>query len=124
MTTMSFPTPEQMQHYVATARRRDRERQSRLKDRRQRALAVARKASVLLKSEFGVSRVVLFGSVLSDSTFHETSDLDLAVWGLAEADYLKALGRLLNLSEFPVDLVMAETASDYIQDAIAQGLLL
>jgi len=110
-----------MQHYVATARRRDQERQARLKDRRQRALAVARKASDLLKSEFGVSRVVLFGSVLSDSTFHETSDLDLAVWDLAEANYLKALGKLLNLSEFPIDLVMAENANDYVQDAIAQG---
>jgi predicted nucleotidyltransferase len=119
---MSVPTPEQMQQYVETARRRDQERRSRLEHEREKALAVAQEASHLLKSEFGVSRVVLFGSVLSDSTFHENSDVDLAVWDLAEANYLKALGKLLNLSEFSIDLVMAETANDYIRDAISQGL--
>lgn len=115
---------EQMQTYVATARRRQYQRQQALYQRRQKALNVAQVAAQLLRQEFGVERVVLFGSVLQVNAFYETSDLDLAVWGLAEAGYLRAVARLLRLSEFSIDLVRVESARPYIQEAIAQGQVL
>ena len=111
-----------MQAYIATARQRQQQRQTQLQQRRQQGLTLAGVAAEILKHDFDVSRVVVFGSVLSDQTFHETSDLDLAVWGLPPERYLSAVAKLLNLSGFSIDLVPAETASPHLQAAIAKGL--
>ncbi|MDG2617775.1 nucleotidyltransferase domain-containing protein [Thermoleptolyngbya sichuanensis XZ-Cy5] len=113
-----------MQGYVETARRRQQQRQRYLEKQRQQALELAHHLAQRLREEFNVRRVVLFGSVLSETAFHETSDLDLAVWGLPPAAYLKALARLSEQSEIPIDLVEAESASPYIQEAIAHGMSL
>jgi predicted nucleotidyltransferase len=113
-----------MQTYITTARYRQQQRQCALHQRRQRALAAAQAATQILHQEFGVERVAVFGSVLQEEMFYETSDLDLAVWGLAEAGYLRAVARLLRLSEFSIDLVRVESARPYIQEAIAQGQVL
>ncbi len=119
---MPYPTTKKMQAYIATARQRQYGRQQALAKRRQRGLAIAKEAAQILRQEFGVRRVVLFGSVLNEPAFHETSDLDLAVWGLATEHYLKAVTRLMELPEFSIDLVEVESASPHLQPAIAQGL--
>lgn len=111
-----------MQSYIETARRRQQKRKEHLHQRRQHGLAQAKAAAQVLREEFGVSRVVLFGSILDESTFHETSDLDLAVWDLVPSDYIAAVARLLQVSDFSVDLLEAESASSYLQESIAQGL--
>jgi len=111
---------EQMQQYILAARSRKQQRLAALEQHRGRGLAIAQTAAQLLKTEFDASRVVLFGSLLSD-TFHETSDIDLAVWELPEKSYFKAVGRLLSLSEFEFDLVEVQYASPEILAAIAQG---
>ena len=80
-------------------------------------------AAQILKTEFAASRVVVFGSLLGES-FHETSDLDLAVWGLPEKSYFKAVSRLVALSAFAVDLVEVQYAKPELLAAIAQGLKL
>jgi len=113
-------SPEQMQKYTLTARARRQQRQVVLEQRRQHGFEVAKTAAQVLKTEFGTSRVVLFGSLLSEH-FHETSDLDLAVWGLLERFYFKAVARLLSLSDFEIDLVEAQYADPEILAAIAQG---
>lgn len=92
--------------------------------RRQQGLDLAQTAAQILRTEFGVSRVVLFGSVLSGTHFHTTSDLDLAIWDLPSTDYVKAVARLMTLPNFSIDLVEAETASPYLQVAIAEGIQL
>ncbi|HEY9881058.1 MAG TPA: nucleotidyltransferase domain-containing protein [Leptolyngbyaceae cyanobacterium] len=117
---MVNPSAQQMQGYIAGARIRQQQQQQALEQQRQSARAVAYEAAQLLKTEFGASRVVLFGSALA-GPWHEQSDIDLAVWDLPEKDYLAAVVRLLDLSEFSIDLVNAETASDYLQSAITQG---
>ena len=73
----------------------------------------------LLKQQFGAARVVLFGSTLTPAFFHERSDIDLAVWGLDERLYLRALGRLLDLDPaFEFDLVEFEATSPGLQASI------
>lgn len=62
----------------------------------------------------------MFGSVLTQH-FHETSDIDLAVWNLPEKVYFKTVARLLSLSDFEIDLVEVQYASPEILEAIAQG---
>ncbi|WP_448572260.1 nucleotidyltransferase family protein [Trichothermofontia sp.] len=109
-----------MQTYIRTAKTRQQRRLATLEQQRQQALAIAQQAAHILKTEFGAERVVVFGSLL-DETFHEASDIDLAVWGLPEADYYDAVGKLISLSRFSVDLVEAQRASPEILAAVQQG---
>ncbi len=116
--TLEIPT-EQMAIYRATARRRQQQKARQLALRHQRAWEVAQQASQILKEQFEAQRVVVFGSMLSIERFHHRSDVDLAVWGLAEKVYYRAVARLLDLdATIPVDLVEAELASPALQAVI------
>lgn len=119
---MPLPSATKMQSYIATARRRQQQQQTHLQQRREQGLALAHQAASILRQEFGVSRVVLFGSILSPVAFHETSDLDIVVWDLSPDDYLRAVVRLMELPDFSIDLVEAETAQEHLQSGISQGL--
>ena len=117
------PLPaHKMQAYIETARKRQQQQQEMLRQRRTRGIEVAQEAAHILRETFGVSRVVLFGSILDEATFHENSDLDLAVWDLPPKVYIKAVAQLLELSEFSIDLVPAESASPYVRAAIDEGM--
>lgn len=109
-----------MQEYILTAQRQEQQRQERLEHRRQEGLTGATIAAAQLK-QLGATRVILFGSLLDDS-FHKQFDMDLAVWGLPEHLYFKAVAQLQGIEGFEVDLVEAEDAMPYILEAIAQGI--
>jgi predicted nucleotidyltransferase len=111
---------EQMESYIATARKRQQQQAEVLRLRQERGMAIAHQAAKLLKHEFGAAKVVLFGSLLTEY-FGETSDIDLAVWGMPEKQYFQAVSRLLSLSEFSIDLVEIQHAHSHILEAIAQG---
>ncbi|MGF1601653.1 MAG: nucleotidyltransferase family protein [Thermosynechococcaceae cyanobacterium] len=115
--------PERMQKYIQTARQRAQAEKVSLDKRYDQAWQVAQQAAQLLKSEFGVSRVVLFGSCLVRSRIHSRSDIDLAVWDMNEQLYFKAVARLQDLDpSFDLDLVEFHNAYPYIQAAIEQGV--
>lgn len=114
---------DQMQFYMASAQFRERDRLAKLEQRRQAALDLAKEAAKLLKREFGATEVILFGSLLKN-TFHETSDIDLAVIGLPENLYFQAVGYLLSLGDFEFDLVELSHARPEIVEAIAKGVIL
>ena len=118
--------PSQLAVFAETARARAHERRRALEARRQRGLALARQAAERLKTEYGASQVAVFGSVLKPQLFHERSDVDLAVWGLDEQLYLRALSALLDLEpDISVDLVEVEHARPELQRIIEQdGLAL
>jgi uncharacterized protein len=120
MSTAAELTPEQLKVYARTARERARTRRAQLEPRRLRAWEIARRGAALLKGEFGAKRVVLFGSLTrGPGRFYIRSDVDLAVWGLEERLYLRALGRLLDLDpEIEVDLVEYEFARPALQASI------
>jgi predicted nucleotidyltransferase len=105
--------------YRATARRRaEQQRQVRAK-RHQLAWQVARQASRILKEQFSAQQVILFGSLLQPDRFYERSDVDLAVRGLDESRYYRALARLLDIEpEIAVDLIELEFASERMLDNI------
>jgi uncharacterized protein len=109
-----------MQQYILTTKARQQKRLVELEQHRLHGFEIAKIAAEMLKTEFSASRVVVFGSLLNEN-FHETSDLDLAVWELPEKSYFKAVARLLSLSVFEVDLVEVQYASPEIVAAIAQG---
>jgi predicted nucleotidyltransferase len=97
-----------------------------LAGRHARAWDVARRGAQMLKDQFGAARVAVFGSVLRPEFFYERSDVDLAVWGLDERLYLRAVSRLLDLDpEISVDLVEMEFAPSRLREAIEQeGMIL
>jgi predicted nucleotidyltransferase len=130
---LSFPTTESKQEspnvisadkmydYILAARKREQTRQEGLRQLQSRGIEIAKRAARMLRQEFGARRVVLFGSMIQSKT-HAESDIDLAVWNFPKSDYFQAIGKLQGLSEFAIDLVEAENASDYIIQAISQGL--
>jgi hypothetical protein len=87
--------PDPMQEYIHTAKRCKQQRLAELDRRRLQGLEIAQTAVKV--------------------------DIDLAVWGLPEKLYFKAVARLLSLSDFDFDLVEVQYASPEILMAIAQG---
>jgi predicted nucleotidyltransferase len=75
-------------------------------DRLDRAWGVARAAAEVLRSRFGATRVVVFGSLTHDESFTRWSDIDLAAWGIPPDAFFRAVAAVTGLSaEFKVDLV-------------------
>jgi predicted nucleotidyltransferase len=105
--------------YRAIAETRWHEEQRQLSLRYERAWIFARKAADMLKKEFGAERVRVFGSLLRKELFHPNSDIDLAVWGIKEKEYFRAVSRVLDLdSEITADLVMADDAKPSLYERI------
>ncbi|MFQ5398110.1 MAG: nucleotidyltransferase family protein [Anaerolineae bacterium] len=121
--TLDIP-PEKMAEYREGARRREAARQAQLDARFEQAWVVARQCAQILRDQFGAEKVVVFGSLTDRSRFHERSDIDLVAWDIPEADYLKALGEVMDVSpEFLVDLVRVEEAYDHIRKTVeSQGV--
>jgi predicted nucleotidyltransferase len=61
--------------------------------------------------------------MLSAERLTSLSDIDLAVWGLPERDYFRAVGNLLDItSEFNIDLVEGQRVQPHILKGIAKGI--
>jgi predicted nucleotidyltransferase len=85
------------------------------------AWQLARRAAAMLKEQYGVSRVVLFGSLIHPDRFTVRSDVDLAAWGLTSANWLKAIGAVRNLSrEIELNLVDVSTCSSELLAIVEQ----
>ncbi len=93
-----------------------------VEQRRQIALAVAQQCTQILKQDFGVDQVVIFGSLRGDTPWHCQSDLDLAVQGLSKERLLEAHRRLEMVVPqwLPLDLVAVERADSRVRDRILQ----
>jgi uncharacterized protein len=112
---------DKMYGYILAARKREQVRQESLRQLQSRGVETAKQAARILRQQFRATRVVLFGSMLQPK-IHADSDIDLAVWNLSKSDYFQAVGKLQGLSEFAIDLIEVENASDYMIEAIAQGM--
>jgi predicted nucleotidyltransferase len=85
------------------------------------AWQVARSAAGILKAEFGVKKVMVFGSLLHSTLFHDRSDVDLAVWGLSGRAYYRAVSVLLDIEpSISVDLIEFEDARPALQAVILE----
>lgn len=86
---------------------------------RERLVAAALQAAVLLKRRFAVRRVILFGSLADGEWFSVDSDIDVALEGLAPEDYWEAW-RLVEdvIGERPVDLVEIESVGESLRRMI------
>lgn len=112
------------QTYKATAAARSAQAQKQAAVRFAQAWVLARKAAELLRTKYAAGRVRAFGSVACKELFHLQSDVDLAVWGLPEAVYFKAIADLLGLNpQISVDLVRIEDVSDnLLRHILSEGV--
>jgi predicted nucleotidyltransferase len=112
-------SPDQMELYKRTARARWQMERKRREMRRERAWQLARRAATLLKDEYGVQRVVVFGSLTHPDRFTRWSDVDLAAWGLTSTNWLRAIGAVRELSdEVELNLVDVTCCSPELLAAI------
>ncbi|MDO9303063.1 MAG: nucleotidyltransferase domain-containing protein, partial [Anaerolineales bacterium] len=78
--------------------------------RRKRAMTAAHKAAELLKTKFGATEVILFGSLARRSSFTLYSDIDLAARGIPSDRFYEAVGLIITFNmEFNIDLIEFET---------------
>ena len=102
-----------MAEYKSTAHKRWLREQDELSLSYDRAWTVAKKAAAILRSQFGIQRVVVIGSLTHQQRYHRRSDVDLVVWELSEKKYYRAVAQLLNLDPtHEIDLVRVEDVSD------------
>lgn len=80
--------------------------------RKEQALEAAEACIRLLKERFGARRVILFGSLVGQGPWHEQSDIDLAVEGLAPEEFFPAYSACRDLLPrgLELDLVPLEDA--------------
>jgi len=113
--------PETMAAYRRTAKLRADADSKQRRERLEHGLKVAGQAAALLRQRFKVEKVVVFGSLLRPEHFRERSDVDLAVLGLADQDFLSAVAAVTSLDpEIIVDLVAIEQASPSLKQHIEQ----
>ncbi|TVQ41957.1 MAG: nucleotidyltransferase domain-containing protein [Gloeocapsa sp. DLM2.Bin57] len=121
MTFQEDPTRSQIITQVLEARKKKAEFLAQMRQRQQEGWKVARCCARILKEEFKVRRVVLFGSMLNHEEMSPQSDIDLAVWDLPEEDLWKAGAAIERGHDFSVDLVEVQKAKPHILKAIEKG---
>jgi predicted nucleotidyltransferase len=93
-----------------------RQRQRVMEARRQRLTVQARQdaaqIAAMLRRDFGVTRVLLFGSLVKGK-FNTRSDIDLVVADLPPDLLFLAIAQAGKLSEFPIDLKPLEALSEH-----------
>lgn len=75
---------------------------------RMQALEIAKRAEEILKTRFGATRVIVFGSARGDAPWHEGSDLDLAVEGLPQENFWGAYSAMIDLMPSNLDFDLVE----------------
>ena len=110
-----------LDEYRKTAMRRQKVRISKAKNRREKGWKLARKAAKVLRTQFQVKRVAVFGSLLHEARFTRWSDIDIAVWGLSPDQTFRAIGAVMDLdSSMELNLVDVNTCSRSLLKAIEQ----
>ncbi len=85
----------------------------------QRAWQTAHRVAAMLYEEFGATRVAIFGSLAEQDWFSKWSDIDIAVWGIPEDKYLKAVVEAKHISRwFKVDLVDFESCEGLFRESV------
>ena len=116
---MATIPPEKMKAYIESARAREAVQKQAAMQRREAAWAVARQAAGILKSEFGATRVVVFGSLSHGAWFNARSDIDLLAEGIPPDLFWRAWCALDRLgSQFQVDLVPGETIAGRLREEV------
>ncbi len=72
--------------------------------------------------KYQVPKVLLFGSSLSETA--ESRDIDIAIDGIADADYFAFYGELLCTLSKPVDVIDLSKKSKFVEMVMREGVYL
>ena len=72
--------------------------------------------------KYRASRVLLYGSALSDAV--ESRDIDIAVEGIADKDFFAFYGELLYALSKPVDVVDLSRQTKFVELVLKEGVAL
>ena len=91
----------------------------------QRAWQTAHRIAAMLYEEFGATQVAVFGSLVEPESFSKWSDIDIAIWGIPNDKYFRAVSEAMNISGlFKVDLVDFENCKEMFREKIQSQLIL
>jgi len=83
------------------------------------AWLVARSAAQMLRRQFGVRKVAVFGSLIHRMGFTSWSGIDLAAWGIPHDRFYTAVAAVTGLStDFKLDLVDPATCRPAVREAL------
>ncbi len=122
MPPIALETQKQIIERVQQDRAQRTEFVQQMRHRQQQGWQVARLAAQQLKTQFGVHRVVLFGSLLTPEKMTWQDHIDLAVWRLPKNELYRAGATVERGHDFAMDLIEAESTKPHIRDAIARGV--
>jgi len=120
-------SPEEYKTYTAAWRQRRRAEREALPRLHEQLLETAQQCADWLAEKYAVRKVYLFGSVAWPERFHADSDIDLAVEGLPDEKYIRALTELWRLlpSGRELNLVPLEAAFPELAERVRrEGLVL
>ncbi len=113
--------------YAENWRQRRRAERESLLLRQQRLLEAAQNCADVLAKKYAVRAVYLFGSVAWPERFHADSDIDLAVEGLPDEKYMRALTELWRVlpAGCELNLVPLESAFPELAERVRrEGIVL
>ncbi|MCY7273576.1 MAG: nucleotidyltransferase domain-containing protein [Phormidesmis sp. CAN_BIN44] len=108
-------TLEEQSQYTPTQRFNNGQKSERWKE----AWKLVPRLAILLREQFGATRVVVFGSLTHSAAYTAWSDIDLAAWSIPARCFYEAVGSLNEIHPgFSVDLVDPESPS--CRDSVRQ----
>ncbi|MYC77651.1 hypothetical protein F4X10_17955 [Candidatus Poribacteria bacterium] len=92
----------------------------------QRAWEAAHSVATVLYQDFGATKVAIFGSLAEYGWFRKESDIDIAVWGLTDAQCRDArCGIADSCPEFKIDLINFEESTGLFRERVqSQAIVL
>ncbi len=111
-------SPEELAEY---RRRLDQQFQNRKVDEAllQRAWQTAHRVAAMLYEDFGATQVAVFGSLTKWESFSKWSDINIAVWGIPNDKYFRAVWEAEDISRlFEIDLVDFESCHGLLRERI------
>ena len=123
---MNKVTSENIIKYRQTAQKNWEKTEKERQLRKDKAWILAKQGANLLKEQFKVSKVVVFGSLIREDCFTSWSDIDLAAWGISPQDTFRAMEAVKDLDQdIEINLVDIETCSKNLKLNIEKdGILL
>ncbi len=85
----------------------------------QRAWQTAHRVAAMLYKDFEATQVAVFGSLAEPESFSKWSDIDIAVWGIPNDKYFRAVWEAEDISGlFEIDLVDFESCHGLLRERI------
>lgn len=124
--TVADLSSEDLERYRKYLREREDKEEKYLEKRYERAWLVAKDLASLLYGKYHAQKVWLFGSLAYRQRFTKWSDIDIAVEGISDDLYFKAVGEAISIAEdFKVDIVDIEECSQTLKENIErEGIIL